>query len=130
MQADQTGPSIAALKSQISDFLTSKGVTPAELQRTVNGSTRELAGSFETSADVLGEMQRDVLYKRPFDYVETLEDRYKALTAPQLDAAARKMIDPSKVTWVVVGDKKVVMPQLEKLAIPITVVDSTSIATK
>ena len=99
-------------------------------KRQVNGSTRELAGSFETSADVLGEMQRDVLYKRPFDYVETLEDRYKALTAPQLDAAARKMIDPSKVTWVVVGDKKVVMPQLEKLAIPITVVDSTSIATK
>ncbi|MDX3909919.1 MAG: pitrilysin family protein [Sphingobium sp.] len=130
VQADQTGPSIAALKGQMKDFLSTKGVTPAELERTVNGSTRELAGSFETSADVLGEMQRDVLFKRPFDYVETLADRYKALTAPQLDTMARKMIDPDKITWVVVGDKAVVMPQLQKLGIPITVVDSASIATK
>ncbi len=130
VQADQTGPSITVLKTQFKDFLGTKGVTAAELERTVNGSTRELAGSFETSADVLGEMQRDVLYKRPFDYVETLADRYKTLTAPQLDATARKMIDVDKITWVVVGDKKVVMPQLEKLGIPITVVDSASIAAK
>ncbi|MGK2911144.1 MAG: M16 family metallopeptidase [Sphingobium sp.] len=130
VQADQTGPSIAALKGQITDFLTSKGVTPAELQRTVNGSTRELAGSFETSDAVLAEMQRDVLFNRPFTYVSTLADRYKALTAPQLDAAARKMIDPAKITWVVVGDKAVVMPQLQKLGIPITVVDSANIAAK
>ncbi|AUW59517.1 peptidase M16 [Sphingobium sp. SCG-1] len=130
VQADQTGPSIAALKAQMTDFLTTKGVTAAELQRTVNGSTRELAGSFETSADVLGEMQRDVLFMRPFDYAETLADRYKALTVPQLDATARKMIDPNKITWVVVGDKAVVMPQLQKLGIPITVVDSAAIAAK
>ena len=130
VQADQTGPSITVLKTQFKDFLSNKGVTAAELERTVNGSTRELAGSFETSADVLGEMQRDVLYNRPFDYVETLADRYKTLTAPELDASARKMIDPDKITWVVVGDRKVVMPQLEKLGMPITVVDSATIAAK
>jgi len=130
VQADKTGPSIAVLKQQITDFLTTKGVTAAELQRTINGSIRELPGSFETSADVLGEMQRDVLYKRSFDFVETLAERYKTLTAPELDAVARKMIDPAKLTWVVVGDKAKVLPQLKELGMPITVVDSSGAPAK
>src|SRR3546814_7527364 len=95
------------------EFLGSKGVTAAELERTVNGSTRELPGSFETSGDVLTEMQRDVLYERPFDYVEGLADKYRALTAKDLDSAARAAIDPDAFTWVVVGDKNKVMGQLQ-----------------
>src|SRR3546814_19052116 len=78
------------------EFLGSKGVTAAELERTVNGSTQELPGSFETSGDVLTEMQRDVLYERPFDYVEGLADKYRALTAKDLDSAARAAIEDRK----------------------------------
>lgn len=135
VQADKTGPAIAALKQQISDFLTSKGVTAAELERTTNGNVRELPGSYETSDAVLAQMEADVLFKRPADYVETLSDRYKAQTVDKLDAAARKMIDPGKFTWVVVGDRSVVLPQLEALGIPVTVaenpaVDSTPSAAK
>ena len=124
VQADKTGPAIAALKSQMKDFLGGKGVTPAELERTVNGSVRELPGSYETSADVLGQMQRDRLYDRPFDYVEGLADEYRALTASDLDSAARAAIDPDGFTWVVVGDKDKVMGQLEALGMPITVIDA------
>ena len=126
VQADRTGESIAALKSQMTSFLTDKGVTPAELERTVNGSVRELPGNFETSADVLGEMQRDALYKRPFDYVKSLAGRYRALTVSALDTVARKTIDPAKFIWVVVGDKAKVLPQLQRLGMPISIVDSAS----
>ncbi|MBK5265402.1 MAG: insulinase family protein, partial [Alphaproteobacteria bacterium] len=126
VQADKTGPAIAALKNQMKDFLGTKGVTPAELERTVNGDIRELPGSFETSSDVLGEMQRDVLYDRPFDYVETLANKYRTLTAVDLDAAARAAIDPDAFTWVVVGDKDKIMGQLEALGMPITVVENPS----
>ena len=38
------------------------------------------------------------------DYYETLADRYRAMTVPQLDAAIRKVIDPAKLLWIVVGD--------------------------
>lgn len=124
VQADKTGESIAALRDQFRAFLADKGVTPAELTRTVNGSIRELPGGFETSADVLSQMQRDALFKRPFDYVETLAARYGAQTAPALDAAARKMIDPARFVWVVVGDSAKVLPQLQSLGLPVSVVDS------
>ncbi len=124
VQADKTGESIAALKSQIGGFMNGKGVTAAELERTVNGSVRELPGSFETSAAVLGQMQQDALYGRPFDYAEHLADKYKALTAPVLDAAAKEAIDPNGFLWVVVGDKAVVTPQLAALGLPVSEIDS------
>jgi predicted Zn-dependent peptidase len=91
---------------------------------------RELPGSFETSGAVLGQMQDDVLYGRPFDYAETVAAKYKALTAPQLDAVAKAAVNPNGFLWIVVGDKAVVMPQLEKLGMPIEVIDSSGAAAK
>ena len=122
VQADKTGPSIAAILADVNEFLTAKGVTQAELERTINGSIRELPGSFETSGDVLGGMQRNALYGRPDDYYDTLADRYRAMTAADLDKAARAVIDPAKLLWVVVGDAAKVRPQLDALKIPVEVV--------
>ena len=124
VQADRTGESIAAIRADIAAFLGEKGVTPAELERTVNGSIRELPGGFETSSAVLSEMQRDALFDRPFDYVEGLADKYQAQTAAALDQAARTAIDPARLTWVIVGDKAVVLPQLKALGLPVEVIAS------
>ncbi|MCB2014408.1 MAG: insulinase family protein [Sphingobium sp.] len=128
VQADKTGESIKALQEQMAAFLTDKGVTPEELERMRNGSIRELPGSFETSAAVLAEMQRDALFGRPFDYVEGLADKYRAQTGEALDSAARQMIDPAKFTWVVVGDKSAVLPQLEGLGLPVETVENKDAA--
>jgi predicted Zn-dependent peptidase len=122
VQTDQTGPSIGAMRSDIKTFLTTKGVTPEELQRTISGSIRELPGRFETMAAVMGGMEANVLYHRPDNYYETLAGRYRALTAPELDAAAKAAIDPDKLTWVVIGDAAKVKPQLDPLGIPVEVV--------
>jgi predicted Zn-dependent peptidase len=122
VQTDQTGPSIAAMNADINAFLNGKGVTPEELTRTISGATRELPGQFETSAAVMSGMQSNVLYHRPDNYYETLASRYRSLTAAQLDAAAKAAIDPSKLTWVVIGDAAKVKPQLDSLGIPVEVV--------
>ena len=122
VQTDQTGPSIAAIRGDITTFLNGKGVTPEELNRTITGSIRELPGEFETSAAVMSGMESNVLYRRPDKYYETLASRYRGLTAAQLDAAAKAVIDPNKLTWVVIGDAAKVKPQLDPLGIPVQVV--------
>ncbi|MBU4135339.1 MAG: insulinase family protein [Alphaproteobacteria bacterium] len=121
VQANRTGESIAALIAQYERFLTAEGVTPAERERTVNGETRGLAGSYETSGQILGALRSNALYGRPDDYQETLASRTRALTAEQMDAAARAAIDPARFVWVVVGDASVVQPQLEALGLPVEV---------
>ena len=121
VQADRTGDSIAELFKDTKAFLSTKGVTPEELERTVNGSVRELPGSFETSGDVLRGIQNIVNYNRADDYYEKLADTYRAMTAPQIDAAARAVLKPDEMLIVVVGDAAQVKPQLEKLGLPIEI---------
>jgi predicted Zn-dependent peptidase len=124
VQADKTGDSLAELNAQISDYLSTKGATEEELNRTVAKSINELPGRFEGADDVLGAMMNMDLFARPDNYYETLAPQYRSLTAATLDQAARATIDPKGFTWVVVGDAAKVRPQLEKLGIPIEVVEA------
>ena len=121
VQANQTGPSIAALMSNMNEFLRTKGISEAERTRTINNRTLSLAGNFETSDDVLGGLQSIDLYGWPANYYETLAERYRGMTVAQLDQEARKVIDPSKMVWVVVGDAAKVRPQLDQLGLPVEV---------
>lgn len=128
VQADKTGESIKALQQQVGDFLSTKGVTEAELTREINGTTRELAGRFETSGAVLSAMQQNDLRHRPDNFYDTVTQKYRAMTVAQLDAAARAALDPKKFVWVVVGDAKTVKPQLDSLGLPVEVVPAASVA--
>ncbi|WP_426027562.1 M16 family metallopeptidase [Brevundimonas sp. TWP2-3-4b2] len=121
VQANRTGDSVAALIAQYDRFLNTDGVTPQELERTINGNTRSLAGGFETSGQILGALRSNALYGRPDDYQATLASRTRALTAAQMDEAARQVIKPGQFVWVVVGDAAVVRPQLEALGLPLEV---------
>jgi predicted Zn-dependent peptidase len=119
VQTNQTGPSVKVLLDQLKDFNGAKPVTPDELEKMIKGNVLELPGSYEQSSAVLAQMQADRLNKRPFDYAETLAGRYNALTAKALNDEMRVKVDPSKITWLVVGDAAKVKPQLEALGLPV-----------
>jgi zinc protease len=125
VQADRTGDSIRELISQINAFNSTNGVTEAEHVRTINGSVRQLPGSFETAGAVLGALRSNQLYRRPDNYWESVASRYRAMTAADMDRAARAVIDPSDFVWVVVGDASVVRPQLEGLGLDIEVIPAS-----
>jgi predicted Zn-dependent peptidase len=124
VQADRTGDSLAELNAQIGGFLSTKGVTDEELTRTIAKNINELPGRFESSETVLNALMAMDLLDRPDNYYETLAPEYRAQTAATLDQAARKTIDPKGFTWIVVGDAAKVRPQLEKLGMPIEVVEA------
>ena len=122
VQTNQTGPSVKVLIDQLKDFNGAKPVTAEELEKTIKGNVLELPGSYEQSSAVLGQMQSDRLNKRPFDYAETVAAKYTALTAKALNDEMRAKVDPSKITWLIVGDAAKVKPQLEALGLPIEMV--------
>ena len=123
VQADRTADSIRALRSDIRDFLTTKGVTDEELERTIANRIKALPGQFETSASVLGAMQSNAMLGRPDNYYELLADKYRAQTKATIDASFRQAIDPGAFVWVVVGDAAKVRPQLAKLGLPVEEID-------
>ncbi|WP_294189166.1 insulinase family protein [uncultured Sphingomonas sp.] len=130
VQANQTGPSIAAMRSDIAGYVGAQPMTQAEFERAINGATRSLSGDFETSGDVLRAMQANDLYKRPDDYYATITQKYRALTLPQVTAATRAVIDPNKFVWVVVGDAKQVQPQLGTLGLPVEVMPAAAVVAR
>ena len=123
VQSDRTGESIRALNDQLTQLLGKKGVSGEELTRLVSNNVDALPGRFETSGAVLGAMMANDMYRRPDNYYELLAGKYRALTQAELDAALKAAVDPKGFTWVVVGDAKAVKPQLDKLGIPVEVIE-------
>jgi predicted Zn-dependent peptidase len=122
VQADRTADSISEIVKEIRDFTTNRGTTAEERQLTIEGATRELPGQFERSASVLNGIATLTEFNRPDDWYERLPERYGAMTAADMDLAVRRVIDPSRLTFVVVGDASVVRPQLDKLGLPVDVI--------
>ncbi|MEO8547805.1 MAG: pitrilysin family protein [Sphingomicrobium sp.] len=123
VQSDRTGESLAALNGDIAEFLSTKGVSQDELEGNVTNLVNGLPGEFETSGALLQAMMRNDLLGRPDNYYEGLPARYRAQTVASLDRAARQAIDPKGFVWVVVGDAAKIRPQLDKLGLPIEVVE-------
>ena len=129
VQADKTAAAIAELRKELVNYVATAPMTQAEFERAITDATRSLPGDFETSWALLGGMQNNDLWHRPDDYYATITRRYRALTLGQVQAAARATIDPARAFWVVVGDAKVVRPQLDSLGLPVEVVPAASVAT-
>jgi predicted Zn-dependent peptidase len=124
VQADRTADALAALNADVTEYLTTRGMTADELQNNVASAINELPGQFETSGALLSGMMRNDLLGRPDDYYVRLAPRYRALTNSATDAAIRAAVDPKGFTWIVVGDATKLRPQLEKLGMPIEVVEA------
>ncbi|MXO49856.1 insulinase family protein [Erythrobacter gaetbuli] len=123
VQSDRTGDSISEIRKEINDFVDARGVQPNELERIVNSNMRELPGQFETAGDVLGGLVNIVRYNRPDNYYETRAQFFSKLTAAELDAEARRNLDEGDMVYIVVGDAKVVEPQLESLGLKVEVIE-------
>jgi len=74
----------------------------------LDASKRSLIESFpslfRTGQDIAASFCLNEYWGRPFDHFEKYPARIKALTLQDLNAAARKYLDPAKLTTVMVGD--------------------------
>jgi predicted Zn-dependent peptidase len=124
VQADKTGDAIKAILADMKAFPTKQPVDAEELNRVTDGNIRSLPNRFESNGDVLGAILQNQLLGRPDDYYATLASRWRAVDAKAIDAMARSWLQPEGLTFVVVGDRKQVEPQLKALGLPIEVVSA------
>ncbi len=104
VQIDKTGEAMAEMHREIADFAAGKApATAEEVEGMEKVLTLTLPGAYETAASVMSTIASNVLYNRPDDYVFKRKAEIEAMTPAQVNAAA-KALDPSGLTWVVVGD--------------------------
>lgn len=104
VQTDKTGEAIAELKAELSGYLGENPPTQEELERVILDNVRSLPGRYETSGAVLGSLLSSGRFGRPFDYPETLPQRYRALDTDDIEAAAEDVLRPGRMVWLIVGD--------------------------
>ncbi len=120
VQTDRTGDSITAMIADTGAVGGAKPIDALELRRVVNGITRALPGEYETAGAVLGAIESNFVLGRPDDYQVTLASRYRALTVADLNAQV-PALSTNGMTWVVIGDRKQVEPQLKATGLPVEV---------
>jgi zinc protease len=80
-------------------------VSGEELSRAGNYVALDYPNSFETISGIAGELAELVMYGLPDDYFNTYVGNILGVTGDQVQAAAKKYIDPEKMAVIVVGDR-------------------------
>ncbi|HET9484989.1 MAG TPA: pitrilysin family protein [Xanthomonadales bacterium] len=125
VQTDKTAESLTEMRREIDEYVGERLATEAELDKIKSNDVRSLPGQFETASAVLGAMRSIELYERPDDYVTTLKDRTEAQSLANVHAAARELVRPQALTWVVVGDLKTIEAPVRALKLgEVKVVDA------
>ena len=115
VQTDRTVEAMREIQREIAEFLGPRPATGDEIARIRNRDVRALSGQFETNSTVSGAIAQMVTFGRPDDYVRTLKTRIEAQTDEGVRAAARESLDPSRMTWVVIGDLKTIEQPIRDL---------------
>lgn len=124
VRANVTGASVAELLRE-AQAMVDKPLDPAELAGARNAELLSLPTRFETNSDIGASMAEAFVFDLPLDYYSALPARLAAVTADDVQAAARRYLDPRRLVVVAVGERKRILPQLQKLKLgPVEVRDS------
>ena len=103
----QTGATALAIEESIGEIAAirgPRGVTPEELSLGVAGVTRGFARNFETAEQIARAVTQIALYGLNDDYFAEFVPRLERVTTGEATEVARRHLDPSRLTTLVVGD--------------------------
>ncbi|MFQ6091249.1 MAG: M16 family metallopeptidase [bacterium] len=115
VQTGKTRESLAEITKELRDIQGERPATQDELTKIQKNKTLKLSGSWETMTSVASSISQIVRYGLPDDYFETYPDKIRALTVDDLSRAAKKILRPDNVVWVVVGDRAKVEESIREL---------------
>jgi zinc protease len=115
VQTDKTAEAMIEIKKELGDFATSRGPTSQEVVTSKNGSTLTLPGRWETSRAVARDIAALVRFHLPDDYWNQYAELVASLDVDEVDAAAKQLLAPERLTWVVVGDRAAIEQKVRAL---------------
>ncbi|THC42876.1 pitrilysin family protein [Massilia sp. Mn16-1_5] len=124
VRANVTGASVSELLRE-AQAMADKPLGAEELAGARNAQLLSLPNHFETNSDIGASLAEAFVFDLPLDYYKQLPARLEAVTALEVQAAAKRYLDPQRLLVVAVGERKKIAPQLDKLKLgPVEVRDS------
>ncbi len=113
IKADVTDSALTEVIKELKEY-TTDGIKDEELVFMKNAIGQRDALRYETGAQKAGFIQRMLQYNLPANYVDQQNKILQHITKPEIDALAKKWINPDKLNIVLVGDKARILPGLQK----------------
>lgn len=124
LRADVTGPGLQEFFTELAALDGSRPATEGELARARDGVIRGLPARFDRTDSVANAAEELFTYDLPLDYYTALGKRYATTTLKTVRAASVRYLRPELMQILMVGDAKVVKPQLAPLPLGPVVVDT------
>jgi zinc protease len=123
VQADKTVEAFNEMQKEFADIIAARPVTPDELVLAKGNLSRSLPGQWETNAAVAGSVAEIVGYGLPDDYYDSYSARIGAVTGADAARAAKAMVRPGAMVWLIVGDRIKVEPALKAKGVTPVLID-------
>lgn len=117
VRSEQTAESIAAIRGHLEGVKGSTPITPDELQLAKDMLTLSLPLEWETDEGIANAIATSVRRDLPDGAIETFVTDVRAVTTEQVEQAARRILRPEALVWLVIGDRSKVEPELRKAGI-------------
>ena len=117
VQTDKTKESMVEIRNELTGIVGDVPPTPDEVDKAKDKNTLTLPGRWETSDAVAEAISEMVRFGLPGDYWTTYPDKVRGLTVKQVTGAAEQVVQPDKLIWVVVGDRKKIEAGIKELGI-------------
>ncbi|MEZ5366976.1 MAG: pitrilysin family protein [Bryobacterales bacterium] len=115
VQTDKTKESLQEMDKEMREILGDKPPTADELAKAQDNLTLRLPGRFETKRALIGAIQEMITYGLPEDYYETYPQHVRALDVDQVAKAAKEIVMPDHLVWIVVGDRSKIAAGIDEL---------------
>jgi len=117
VQTPRTAQSIAAIRGHLEGVKGSTPISAEELQLAKDMSTLSLPLEWETDEGIANAIATSVRRGLPDGAIEKFVTDVRAVTKEQVEQAAREVLRPDAMVWLVIGDRSKVEPELEKAGI-------------
>jgi zinc protease len=123
IRADATDSALYEVINEIRGYATA-GIKEDEIEFMRKSIGQSDARNYETGLQKAAFIGRILEYNLPADYVAKQTQIRSAITRKEIDAVAKKYLDVDKMNIVLVGDKKKILPGLQKFGYEIVELDT------
>jgi len=115
VQTAVTKDAVVEFLKELNGIRGSIPVTPQELEYNKQSIIRRYPQGFETVSQIAGQLSNLVIYDLPDSYFNEYIQKIQSVTLEDVNRVAQKYLQPDKMAILIVGDRKVIEPELKKI---------------
>jgi zinc protease len=117
VEGTKTAESLAEADKELREIMGSRPPAAEELERNKNNQILSLPGQWETNGAVAESIIDMVTYGLPEDHFQTYPGKVRSLGLGQVTKAAKDVLKPDNIVWIVVGDRAKIEEPVRKLGL-------------